>query len=66
MAARGLYRTKTEASGTEYAFVDYGIASIAGEIPRSQYERKGYKPDFGELQTKEQYKASKADKKSDD
>ena len=59
MTAKGLYRTKNPASGAEYAFVDYGVASNLGEIPRSQYEAQGYNPPFDTLPTKEQYETIK-------
>jgi hypothetical protein len=55
MAAKGLYRTKMPESGAEYAFVDYGVASSIGEIPRSRYEEQGYQPPFDRLPTKEAY-----------
>ncbi len=57
MAAKGLYRTKTPESDAEYAFVDYGVPSSAGEIPRSRYESQGYEPPFDSLPTKEDFEA---------
>jgi len=60
MAAKGLYRTKTPESGAEYAFVDYGVASGVGEIPRAQYETQGYEPHLDALPTKEAYEARNA------
>lgn len=55
MSAKGLYRTKTPDSGAEYAMVDYGVPSSLGEIPRAQYEMRGYAPKFDDLPTKETY-----------
>lgn len=57
--ARGVYKTRTAESGAEYAYVDYGVASNAGEIPKARYEAKGYQPPFDKLPTKEQYEASR-------
>lgn len=55
--ATGLYRTTTPGSGAEYAFVDYGVGSSIGEIPRPLYEERGYMPAFDDLPTKEEYEA---------
>ena len=52
---QGKYKTRTEASGAEYAYVDYGVSSNPGQIPRNTYEENGYSPPFDELPTKEQY-----------
>ncbi|WP_292051251.1 hypothetical protein [Mesorhizobium sp.] len=62
MPAKGVYRTKTLASGAEYARVDYGVASSLGEIPRAQYEAQDYEPPFDDLPTKEQYEAKNANR----
>jgi hypothetical protein len=59
MAAKGLYRRTTPRSGSEYAVVDYGVSSNSEEIPRAQYEIKGYEPPFESLPEKEQYEANK-------
>jgi hypothetical protein len=55
MGPRGIYRVKTPQTGAEYAHVDYGIPSMAGEIPRATYEEEGYAPPFNKLPTKEMY-----------
>ena len=55
--ATGVYRTK-DSTGAEYALADYG-ASALGELPRSLYEERGYKPPFDQLPTKEEYEARK-------
>ncbi|WP_186399197.1 hypothetical protein [Stappia sp. P2PMeth1] len=57
MPAKGIYRTKTPVSGAEYAFVDYGVPSSLGEIPRFQYDAQGYEPPFDKLPTKDEYEA---------
>jgi ribose 5-phosphate isomerase B len=55
MSAKGIYRTTTPGSGSEYAFVDYGVSLNPEEIPRAQYEIKGYEPPFESLPDKEKY-----------
>jgi hypothetical protein len=55
MTPKGIYRTVTPGSGAEYAFVDYGVPSSLGELPRAQYEQEGYLPPFDDLPTKDQY-----------
>lgn len=58
MSAKGVYRTRTPASGAEYAFVDYGVASSLGDtVPRDLYETNGYEPPFDSLPTKEEFEA---------
>jgi hypothetical protein len=53
--AKGIYKTKTEKSGAEYAAIDYGGNGVTMDIPRDLYEDRGYKPRFDDLPTKEQY-----------
>lgn len=51
--ARGLYRTKTEESGAEYARVDYGPSGGgAMDLPEAEYRMRGYEPPFERLPTK--------------
>lgn len=57
--AKGIYRTKTEASGAEYATVDYGNTARLESIGRDLYEQNGYTPPFDALPTKEEYEAGK-------
>lgn len=59
MKGKGLYRTTTPETGAEYAFVDYGVPSDVGEIPRARYEENGYQPPFDDLPTKSKYQQSK-------
>jgi hypothetical protein len=56
--ARGLYRSRTRESEAEYAFVDYGVRSSLGAIPRILYDAQAYQPPFDTLPTKEQYEAA--------
>jgi hypothetical protein len=47
----GLFRTKDQS-----AQVEYDAVSIP--IPRSTYEKNGYKPDFDKLPLEDEYKAA--------
>ena len=47
--AKGVCRTRTEETGAEYARVDYGTGARLSTVPRSLYDRHGYKPPFDEL-----------------
>lgn len=62
MAPKGIYRTKTEETGAEYACVDYGTSRDEG-VTKSYYEEQGYQPPFDELPTKEDYDAANSVKK---
>jgi hypothetical protein len=55
----GMYR----ASGG-WVQVDYDGSNIP--IPRSKYEENGYKPDFGDLPSEDDYWAAQEKAKSDD
>jgi hypothetical protein len=46
--AKGICRTKTGEAGAEYARVDFG-ASGPSTVPRSLYDRHGFKPPYDEL-----------------
>jgi hypothetical protein len=46
--ARGICRTKTGETGAEYARVDFGTSGLS-TVPRSLYDRHGYKPPYDEL-----------------
>ena len=48
----GLFRTTDQS-----AHVEYDGVSIS--IPRSTYEKKGYKPDFDKLPLEDEYKAAR-------
>jgi hypothetical protein len=61
MSDRGVYRTKTQESGAEYAVMNYGRGPGIEEIPRSRYEAQGYQPSFDQLPSKQQYKADLAE-----
>lgn len=56
--AVGRYRVRNSESGAEYAYVDYGVPSSNGEIPRAQYEAQRYSPSFDALPTKETFVAA--------
>lgn len=58
--ATGIYRTAKSDAGAEYVYVDYGVASDNGEIPRVQYEEQGYQPSFDDLPTKQEYESKNA------
>jgi hypothetical protein len=58
--ATGIYRTKTEESGTEHAYVRYGSSAGLEGVTRAYYEEHGYEPPFEELPTKEEYEAAHA------
>jgi hypothetical protein len=47
--AKGVCRTRTEATGAEYARVDYGTGPRLATVTRSLYDRHGYEPPFDEL-----------------
>jgi hypothetical protein len=47
--ARGVCRTKTQETGVEYARVDYGMGARLDTVPRTLYDRHGYKPPYDEL-----------------
>lgn len=47
----------------EFAFVDYGVPSDTGEIPRSDYEAQGHQPDFEQLPTLAQFQAMYGNKR---
>lgn len=46
--AKGICRTKTGETGTEYARVDFGTSGLS-TVTRSLYDRHGYKPPYGDL-----------------
>ena len=54
--ARGLCRTKIEETGAEHARVEYGDAGPS-TVPRSLYDRHGYRPPFEELPLCEEFDA---------
>ena len=51
--ARGLCRRKNGETGAEYARVDFGNSGVS-TVPRSLYDRHGYRPPFEELPTCEE------------
>ena len=61
MQGKGLYRRRGR--DAEFAFVDYGVPSNIGEIPRSDYEAEGHQPPFDQLPTLAQYQAKYANKR---
>jgi hypothetical protein len=60
MSAKGIYRTKTPASGAEYALIDYGISSSLGEISKAEYDAAGYPPSFDTLPTQKEFSIAQA------
>ncbi len=46
--ARGICRSKIGETGAEYARVDFGTSGLS-TVPRSLYDRHGYKPPYEEL-----------------
>lgn len=58
--AKGVCRTRSDASGAEFARVDYGTGARLSTVPKSLYDRHGYKPPFVELPSCDEAKASSA------
>ena len=57
MSGRGLYRSERLDSGVRYAHVKQGDA-VEFDILEAQYRAEGYKPDFDELLSKEEYESA--------
>jgi VanZ family protein len=57
MSGQGLYRSERLDSGVRYAHVKQGDA-VEFDILEAQYRAEGYKPDFDELLSKEEYESA--------
>ena len=60
---RGVYRTRNEESGAQYAHVEYDIHADM-DIPEQRYRDRRYQPEFDRLPWKNDYDAVKAVKKA--